>query len=216
VIAYGDLARVGTPVGGAKLRADPETGELLVRGPMLMRGYWQDDELTRSTVVDGWLRTGDLGAVDADGTWWFHGRLKDVIVRRTSKITPGEVESAIDEHRAPGAARAGDLSWSRPDDRQADQRLRDPATQTSHGTSRAAVTTARTIGRSPTSVPAAIRAPRAASRERTWSVVRADGRCDRRADGVAARTAANAGSSAWSSSSSAARALSSCGDKGMP
>jgi len=91
---------IGTPVGGAQLRADPETGELLVRGPMLMRGYWQDDELTRSTVVDGWLRTGDLGAVDADGTWWFHGRLKDVIVRRTSKITPGEVESAIDEHPA--------------------------------------------------------------------------------------------------------------------
>ena len=91
---------IGTPVGGAQLRADPGTGELLVRGPMLMRGYWQDDELTRSTVVDGWLRTGDLGGVDADGTWWFHGRLKDVIVRRTSKITPGEVESAIDEHPA--------------------------------------------------------------------------------------------------------------------
>jgi long-chain acyl-CoA synthetase len=91
---------IGTPVGGAQLRADPETGELLVRGPMLMRGYWEDDELTRCTVVDGWLRTGDLGGVDADGTWWFHGRLKDVIVRRTSKITPGEVESAIDEHPA--------------------------------------------------------------------------------------------------------------------
>ncbi|MFR9801004.1 class I adenylate-forming enzyme family protein [Pseudonocardia sp. RS010] len=89
---------IGRPVGGAEVTTDPDTGELLVRGPMRMAGYWEDAELTRATTVDGWLRTGDLGSRDEEGLWWFAGRSKDVIVRRTSKITPGEVEAAIDEH----------------------------------------------------------------------------------------------------------------------
>ncbi|MBN9109976.1 MAG: acyl--CoA ligase [Pseudonocardia sp.] len=89
---------IGVPVGGAELRTDPATGEILVRGPMLMTGYWDDEPLTRASLADGWLHTGDLGEPDAGGVWWFRGRLKDLIVRRTSKITPGEVESAIDEH----------------------------------------------------------------------------------------------------------------------
>jgi len=91
---------IGRPVGGAQLRAEPDTGELLVRGPMLMQGYWDDPELTRRSLTDGWLHTGDLGEVDADGVWWFRGRIKELIVRRTSKITPGEVESALDENPA--------------------------------------------------------------------------------------------------------------------
>ncbi|MCF6523624.1 class I adenylate-forming enzyme family protein [Streptomyces sp. JJ36] len=91
---------IGTPVDGAELRTDEETGEILVRGPMVMTGYWQDPELTRDSFTGGWFRTGDLGRRDAEGVWWFEGRLKDVIVRRTSKITPGEVESAIDDHPA--------------------------------------------------------------------------------------------------------------------
>jgi len=89
---------IGRPVGGAEVRADATTGELLIRGPMLMAGYWEDAKLTSELIVDGWLHTGDLGSQDADGLWWFSGRIKDLIVRRTSKITPGEVEEAIDEH----------------------------------------------------------------------------------------------------------------------
>lgn len=91
---------IGTPVDGARVRADEHTGELLVRGPMVTPGYWEDDALTAELLADGWLHTGDLGRQDADGIWWFLGRLKDVIVRRTSKITPGEVESALDQHPA--------------------------------------------------------------------------------------------------------------------
>jgi long-chain acyl-CoA synthetase len=91
---------IGRPVGGAQLRAEPDSGELLVRGPMLMHGYWDAPELTRRSLTGGWLHTGDLGEVDADGVWWFRGRIKELIVRRTSKITPGEVESALDEHPA--------------------------------------------------------------------------------------------------------------------
>ena len=93
---------IGDPVGGAEIRADPTTGELLVRGPMVMSGYWEDDGLTATTLREGWLHTGDLGRSDADGGWWFTGRIKDVIVRRTSKITPGEVEFALQQH--PGVA----------------------------------------------------------------------------------------------------------------
>src|SRR4051812_23352280 len=89
---------IGEPVGGAEIRRDETTGELLARGPMVMSGYWEDDELTRTALADGWLHTGDVGSRDPEGAWWYEGRIKDLIVRRTSKITPGEVESAIDLH----------------------------------------------------------------------------------------------------------------------
>jgi long-chain acyl-CoA synthetase len=91
---------VGTPVTGVQVRTDETTGELLVRGPMVMLGYWEDESLTETTMAGGWLHTGDLGRTDSDGVWWFDGRMKDLIVRRTSKITPGEVESALDLHPA--------------------------------------------------------------------------------------------------------------------
>jgi long-chain acyl-CoA synthetase len=67
---------------------------------MVMLGYWEDESLTETTMAGGWLHTGDLGRTDSDGVWWFDGRMKDLIVRRTSKITPGEVESALDLHPA--------------------------------------------------------------------------------------------------------------------
>jgi long-chain acyl-CoA synthetase len=89
---------IGRPVGGTEIRADSVTGELLVRGPMVLSHYWEDDALTAQTLRDGWFHTGDLGRCDEDGVWWFGGRIKDLIVRRTSKVTPGEVESAINEH----------------------------------------------------------------------------------------------------------------------
>ncbi|MGQ0577237.1 MAG: class I adenylate-forming enzyme family protein [Pseudonocardia sp.] len=91
---------VGRPVSGVQVRADDVTGELLVRGPMVMDRYWDDEPLTATTLAGGWMHTGDLGRRDADGLWWFGGRIKDLIVRRTSKITPGEVESALDLHPA--------------------------------------------------------------------------------------------------------------------
>jgi long-chain acyl-CoA synthetase len=91
-------ACVGRPVGGTEIRTDADTGELLVRGPMVMSHYWEDDPLTGETLRDGWFHTGDLGRCDEDGVWWFEGRIKDLIVRRTSKITPGEVESAVNQH----------------------------------------------------------------------------------------------------------------------
>ncbi|MGB7359454.1 MAG: class I adenylate-forming enzyme family protein [Mycobacterium sp.] len=89
---------IGRPVRGVRLRVDDATGELLVSGPMVMQRYWQDDELTAAMLVDGWFHTGDLAHQDTDGVWWFTGRIKDIIVRRTSKITLGEVEATLEQH----------------------------------------------------------------------------------------------------------------------
>lgn len=107
---------IGRPVGGAQLRVDEKTNELLVAGPMMMKRYWDDDAQTQATVVDGWLHTGDLGYCDPDGFWWFTGRIKDIIVRRTSKITPGEVEEAL--QRYPGVAAAAVTGAPDPDEGQ--------------------------------------------------------------------------------------------------
>lgn len=107
---------IGRPVGGAQIAADPDSGELLVRGPMVMREYWEDPRRTAETLADGWLRTGDTGYRDASGLWWFTGRIKDLIVRRTSKITPGEVEAAIDAH--PEVAMSAVVGVADPDEGQ--------------------------------------------------------------------------------------------------
>jgi long-chain acyl-CoA synthetase len=107
---------IGRPLRDVRLRVDDATGELLVAGPMVMQRYWEDDALTAATVVDGWLRTGDLACQDADGVWWFTGRIKDIIVRRTSKITPGEVEAALQQH--PGVAMAAVVGMPDPEEGQ--------------------------------------------------------------------------------------------------
>jgi long-chain acyl-CoA synthetase len=75
-------------------------GEILIRGPHLMKGYWQDTEATRVAFQDGWFRSGDLAARDADGFYRFAGRKKEIIVRGGSNISPQEVEAVICEHSA--------------------------------------------------------------------------------------------------------------------
>ena len=80
--------------------ADGEIGELAVRSPANFVGYWNDPEATKRTVVDGWLRTGDLGRRDGDGYFWFEGRKKELIIRGGSNISPQEVEGALVQHPA--------------------------------------------------------------------------------------------------------------------
>jgi acyl-CoA synthetase (AMP-forming)/AMP-acid ligase II len=63
-------------------------------------GYWKNPEATRSLFRDGWLMSGDLARRDADGTLWFCGRRKLVIVRRGSNIAPAEIEEVLDAHPA--------------------------------------------------------------------------------------------------------------------
>ncbi|MDN5842463.1 MAG: AMP-binding protein, partial [Alcaligenaceae bacterium] len=75
-----------------------EHGEVIVRGPAVMAGYWNNDEATRRALVDGWLCTGDIGFLDADGFLTLTDRSKDVIISGGSNIYPREVEEVIAQH----------------------------------------------------------------------------------------------------------------------
>ncbi|SFV00821.1 class I adenylate-forming enzyme family protein [Pseudoduganella namucuonensis] len=87
--------RIAIADAGGRLLAAGETGEVLVRGPNVMRGYLGKPEETSKTIVDGWLRTGDLGRVDADGYLSIVGRLKEMIIRGGENIYPKEIEDAL-------------------------------------------------------------------------------------------------------------------------
>ncbi len=77
-----------------------QRGEIWFRGPMLIRGYWNRPEATEETIVDGWLRTGDIGRFDEEGFLYIEDRAKDMILRGGENIYGAEVESAIYEHPA--------------------------------------------------------------------------------------------------------------------
>jgi acyl-CoA synthetase (AMP-forming)/AMP-acid ligase II len=77
-----------------------EPGELLIRSPALCSGYWNNPGATMEALQNGWFHTGDLVSRDADGYYWFRGRLKEIIVRGGSNISPQEVEEALYSHPA--------------------------------------------------------------------------------------------------------------------
>ncbi len=95
-IAYGNEARV-TDATGQACPPDVE-GEIQVRGPNVMREYLKNPEVTRETFVDGWLRTGDLGRMDAEGYVFVTGRLKELIIKGGENIAPREIDEALYEH----------------------------------------------------------------------------------------------------------------------
>jgi long-chain acyl-CoA synthetase len=75
-------------------------GELVVRGPNIMQGYWNRTEETSQTFRNGWMRTGDLGKMDADGYFSIVERVKDVIIASGFKVYPREVEEVLFGHPA--------------------------------------------------------------------------------------------------------------------
>ena len=77
-----------------------ESGEIWLKSPTLIRGYWEKPESTQATLVDGWLRTGDLGYIDEEGFLYIEDRLKDMILRAGENVYSAEVEAAIYEHPA--------------------------------------------------------------------------------------------------------------------
>jgi long-chain acyl-CoA synthetase len=79
-----------------------EIGEILVRGEAVMKGYWQDPDATAETLRNGWLHTGDVGAMDEDGFLTLHDRSKDLIISGGANIYPREVEEVLLRH--PGVA----------------------------------------------------------------------------------------------------------------
>lgn len=101
---------IGRPAMHAECRLDPATGEIQVRGPSVLRGYWKRDD---ATLPGGWFPTGDVGRVDPQGRWWFTDRLKHVIISGGENIYPAEVERVLAE--APGVAEGAVVG--RPDPR---------------------------------------------------------------------------------------------------
>jgi len=100
-------ASIGLPVPGVEARvADDEgrtvgpleTGELLFRGPNIMKGYYKKEKETREIVRDGWLYTGDLAYKDDEGFIFFADRAKDLIIRGGENIFPAEIEDALRKH----------------------------------------------------------------------------------------------------------------------
>ena len=77
-----------------------EVGEIAVRGPLVMSGYLDRPEMTADAIVDGWLRTGDLGSIDARGYVYIRGRLREVINSGGFKVFPGDVEAVLVQHPA--------------------------------------------------------------------------------------------------------------------
>ena len=75
-------------------------GELCVRGPQVMAGYWQREEQTAEVIVDGWLHTGDIVTVDEDGYIKIVDRLKDMIIVSGFNVYPNELEQALTLHPA--------------------------------------------------------------------------------------------------------------------
>ena len=103
------LSSIGRPLPDVEVRIVQEdgqdlplgeTGEIVARGPRLMRGYWGQPDATADTVHDGWLYTGDLGYQDEDGYIYLSGRAKDFIKRGGEMVAPEEVEHIL--HACPG------------------------------------------------------------------------------------------------------------------
>ncbi|MBI4310284.1 MAG: AMP-binding protein, partial [Chloroflexi bacterium] len=92
------LGSLGRPLPGVEVRL-AEDNEVLVRGPNLTAGYWQDPRATQAAFSDGWYRTGDLGAMDGDGFLYFKGRKKDMIALPSGmKVYPEDIEARLRRH----------------------------------------------------------------------------------------------------------------------
>jgi acyl-CoA synthetase (AMP-forming)/AMP-acid ligase II/thioesterase domain-containing protein len=82
---------------GVEIRLQPD-GEILIRGPSVMRGYRKDEPANREAFLEGWFRTGDLGCFDEDGYLYVTGRTKEMINRGGEKISPPEIDDVLSSH----------------------------------------------------------------------------------------------------------------------
>jgi len=92
------IGTIGKPFPGCEIKI-AEDDEILVKGPNVFQGYYKNEDATRETIVNGWLHTGDLGAIDEDGFIKITGRKKDIIITAGGKnITPANLENEIKQH----------------------------------------------------------------------------------------------------------------------
>src|SRR5262249_24794343 len=87
------IESVGRPIPGIEVRIGAD-GEVLTRGPHVMKGYWENPQATTEALEDGWLHTGDLGRLDDDGFLHITGRKKELLVLSNGKkVVPSHVEA---------------------------------------------------------------------------------------------------------------------------
>lgn len=91
---------IGIMNDGNVILANGKEGEICVRSPRVMKGYYKQEEATESAIIDGWLHTGDVGMVDEGGYLFITGRKKDLIIRGGENISPGEIEGVLTAHPA--------------------------------------------------------------------------------------------------------------------
>ena len=100
---------IGTPIRDVRMRVVDgdghevplgEVGEIAIRGPNVMKGYWHRPEATAEAVRDGWFHTGDMARVDSDGYFYIVDRKKDMIIRGGYNVYPREIEEVLYEHPA--------------------------------------------------------------------------------------------------------------------
>ena len=113
---------IGVPLPGVDVRIvddegedalEGDSGEIWVKGPNVFAGYWENPDATRSALTeDGWLRTGDVAVVDADGYLYIVDRAKDLIIVSGFNVYPAEVESVLLDH--PGIANAAVVGVAHP------------------------------------------------------------------------------------------------------
>ena len=75
-----------------------QQGQLLTRGYLVMKGYWNDPEFTAEAIRDGWMHTGDLATIDAEGYCQITGRAGDMLIRGGENVYPAEVEDLLTTH----------------------------------------------------------------------------------------------------------------------
>src|SRR3954452_11010586 len=100
---------IGLPVGGTEIKVvddddndvpQGEPGEIVMRGPFVMKGYWNKDEATEEVMRGGWFHTGDVATMDEEGYFFIVDRKKDLIIRGGYNVYPREIEEAFYEHPA--------------------------------------------------------------------------------------------------------------------
>ncbi len=101
------VGSIGVPMKGTEIRVVDNAGnplpagregEIMIRGPMLMKGYWNKPEETAQVLRDGWLHTGDIGYKDEDGYFWITERKKDLIIKAGENISPRTIEEVLFGH----------------------------------------------------------------------------------------------------------------------
>jgi long-chain acyl-CoA synthetase len=103
------VGSIGTPIHGVEMKVVDEddnevergeVGEIVIKGPNVMKGYWRKDEETAKAIKDGWFHTGDMAKVDDDGYFFIVDRKKEMILRGGYNVYPREIEEVLYEHPA--------------------------------------------------------------------------------------------------------------------